>query len=316
MPKPTTDGYRKSIDILFRMLSIIQRIQNKTSYVESRDVLMEYLSDEGYATQARTLDRDLAAINEHFGINIEFNRSQKRYEIKEDADEYDLARIQKLIKLASQYQNAESLIVNQLAKNKYIQYEAKTDNPIILTMLSDFLEAITTQRIINFKYHKFNAQEASTISLEPMMVKQNQNRWYLIGYLPESSRYGTYGLERIDTYTVTTKKYKFRPELNLQEELQNNFGAFLITDEAPITIQIKVPHWRAAYLLTQPLHHSQNMYHQDDTYHYFEYHLIPNPQFVSALVALSPESLVLSPDSMKKLLVDNLQNSLSLYMKS
>jgi len=313
MPNIEADGYRKSIDILDRMTTIIQHIQNKQQHITSRQNLIEILEEKGYACKPRTIDRDIAAIKEYFGIHIKYNHKKGFYEIQDTDEEIDNAKLQKLLSLSQQYSNASQIIKASLSNNRHIQYEDTIDSESTIKQLSEFLQAINSRKTITIQYQSYLEQISKKITLEPITVKQSKNRWYIIGYLPSQNEYRSYGFERISSYSISKTSFKHHLKLEIQEILDNNYGAFLNSKDQPTKIKLKITNWRAEYFITQKLHHSQNIYAKDGEYTFFELSLVPNPQFFNDIASLHSHCIIIEPEIIKTQLLDNLKKTISLY---
>jgi len=312
MPNQETDGYRKSIIILSRMLAIINRVKNN-NYLNSKEELNQYLFDNDFVCGNRTIERDLAAIKDHFGIHISFNRKLNRYHINEDADAIDQEKIQKLLKLSQQYSNAGSIIKTTLSKNKHIQYEEQTESNEILTKLQLFLEAIPTEKIIEIHYQAFQQTTIKVEKVIPILVKQSKNRWYLIAQTKPENLLKTYGFERIKKYDIHKPSKTHTESRNIKEIIDKNYGAYLYTDKEPITIKLKIANWRAEYLNTQPLHHSQKIVSFDKEFTIYTLNLIPNPQFLADIAGLTNSCTILEPIELSEELTLLLKKTISLY---
>jgi predicted DNA-binding transcriptional regulator YafY len=313
MPNIEAEGYRKSIDILDRMTTIIHNIQNKQQRISSRQNLIEILEEKGYYCKPRTIDRDLAAIKEYFGIHIKYNHKKGHYEIQESDEEIDNVKLQKLLSLSQQYSNASQIIKTSLSNNRHIQYEDTIDNESTIKQLSEFLQAISGRKTITIHYQSYLEQTSKEITLEPITVKQSKNRWYIIGFLPSQNEYRSYGFERIISYSISKTSFKYHLKLEIQDILDNNYGAFLNSKDKPTHIKLKIENWRAEYFITQKLHHSQNIYAKDEKYTFVELNLVPNPQFYNDIASLLSHCVIIEPEIIKKQLLENLQKTISLY---
>jgi len=120
------------------------------------------------------------------------------------------------------------------------------------------LGAIKDRTVISFLYHRFEAGKPHRHVLHPYHLKEYRNRWYLIGYHHELKSIRTYGLDHI----VEVKEERLMDFTDTgfdpKEFFQSTIGINR-PNETPRHIVLRFTASQAKYILTQPIHESQEV---------------------------------------------------------
>lgn len=97
-------------------------------------------------------------------------------------------------------------------------------------MLGVLFDNISNQVVIKLQYHTFTDKETREICFHPYLLKQYNNRWYLIGAADDDGKILNFALDRIDVVTALPEmKYKPYNE-NLAERFEDIIGVTLYED--------------------------------------------------------------------------------------
>ncbi|WP_269227498.1 helix-turn-helix transcriptional regulator [Flavobacterium eburneipallidum] len=286
---------------------IINKLRsNPCSFKDLQDYLEKHSIDdeENYVISKRTFERDVNEIREIYKIDIEYNRSQNVYEIKQDADEVKTDR------LIESFQIFNALSISDSVSNHIIIEKRKhfgTDN------MHGLLHAIKNQLEIRFTHEKFwKDNEKQTRLVFPLALKEARNRWYLVVQDPKDKVYKTFGLERISDLEITRKKFDYPKDFNPDVKFKYSFG--IITDGTkPEKIKLWLSHNQANYIKSLPLHHSQKVVSENETECIIELFMSPTYDFVMELLSMGSEIKVLEPKSLQEEIKSKLLNTLNLY---
>jgi hypothetical protein len=85
----------------------------------------------------------------------------------------------------------------------YIQFDTKPQYAGS-KYLSELMEAILGETVIRFRYKPFHAEEPMEVTLHPYLLKEYNNRWFVMGLTEESRlenvhKIWSFGLERIQS---------------------------------------------------------------------------------------------------------------------
>lgn len=185
----------------------------------------------------------------------------------------------------------------------FIQFDTRPNYEGAKYMV-DLLEAVKSKSVISFDYQPFKYDTPKNMVVHPYLLKEFNNRWFLIG-LPEELRkqkryeFQQFALERI--------KSKIKVERNIEHFQHHDFdpaklyhhiyGMSTPPGGAVQRIVLRFSSMRAKYVATNPLHHTQKgVKGADDT---FEFELIPNPELEALILSYGADVEVLEPKDLK-----------------
>jgi len=317
--KGSDSPFRRSIDMFFRISAIKRRLKEKPIVTHIRQ-LKSFLEDEGFANiSERNIQRDLSSLREHFGVNVGYNQALKRYVIEDlPDDDPDLTQFESLIDMAEQYRTKLNKVQGALDGYEIIRFEHQDSLLKIKPRLTIIAQAIKQKEVISFFYRPFGQTEEREWNLEPYLVLENKNRWYVIGLDLASKSVRTFGLERILAIENTYKKFDSNRNFNYNEIKSKNYGIYNI-DAEPTAIVLRFSKLQGHYLVTNPIHSSQvelpNFEGEgsSNSYTYLQVNLIPNPDFYMQLMSYHAECKVLSPVEIQKTVVEMTKKMLEQY---
>lgn len=255
----------------------------------------------------RTFNNHREAVEEVFGIRIECNRSTNRYFIggSEDvSDEY-----------AENAWLINTFTVNNmlsLGKERLSGRIAVEDIPSGHRHLTTVLEAMTENLEIVISYCKYTSSEASEYTLRPYAVKEFAKRWYIIGHCVERDGLRVYGLDRILSMEVTSRKFRMPRRFDVDELFATSFGIYI--PEGPgQTIRFRTSPTEARYLRDLPVHSSQNETAADEEHVTFEIFVCPNKALIMEFCKYGSRLEVLSPAPVREAVATELRKAADIY---
>ena len=311
--------FRRSIDMFLRISAIKRRLKQLPVIVHISE-LKAFLEDEGFLNiSERNIQRDLRSLREHFGVNAGYNPALRRYTIEDlPDDDPDLTQFEGLIDMAQQYRTQLKKVQGALDSFDIIRFEHQDSLLNVKDKLTTIAQAIKQQEIINFFYKPFGNSDEREWKLEPYLVLENKNRWYVMGYDLVSKNLRTFGLERITILTNTGKKYSTNRGFNYNEIKTKNYGIYNIEAE-PTTIVLKFTKLQGQYLLTNPIHSSQielvnyEGENSSTSNTYLQVNLIPNPDFYMQIMSYHSDCKVLLPAEIQKSVVEMAKKMIERY---
>lgn len=283
---------------------IINRIRKSPcSFKEILDSLRHYsqFSDEDYEISKRTFERDLIEISEIYDIEIQYNRSLRKYEIAGELDGFKTERI------IEAFEIYDFLSLSGTFSEFVLPEKRK---PMATEFLKELLYAVKHNFIVEFEHTKFadDRQEFSQRKVHPLALKEAIYRWYLVAYDPVENEVKTFGLERIQRVVVTNQKFKMENIPDLKAKFENAFG--IITDGTkPEKIILEVSAEQMPYLKTLPLHHSQTILSENQ----IQLFLSPTYDFLMEILSMGKEVKINEPKSLQKEIIKMLELNLKNY---
>ena len=285
-----------------------------------------------------TIEKDLYAMRNEHDAPIKFSRANQGYFYEDpeySIDEIPLndkdidaikmaANVLYQFKNSSLFENFDFAIskildrvnisdnVNDADIESFVQFE-KVNKITGSEFLEGLLDAIKKKRKVQFSYQGFNAAESKVRRVHPYLLKEYRHRWYLIGKSEVKNRIQTFGLDRLKELTVLEDMFSmeksFDPDLFFKYSLgiTANVGS-------PEKILIETEELLSKYLISQPLHNSQEYLGMSaNKKHLFSYFLLPTYELKTQLLGFGDEVKILSPDSLIETIKETCQNVLKNY---
>ncbi len=181
--------------------------------------------------------------------------------------------------------------------------------------LTDIVEAMKENRVLQVSYQGFEKDKVTTFSVEPFCLKMFERRWYLYAHSIGDDMMRIYGLDRMKGVEQTTRRFVLPDDFDAKRRFSPFYGVFLDSDGKTERVVLRAynPHYH--YMRTLPLHASQKELSSCDDYADFELHLHPTCDFVMEL--LSKEGLieVLEPAALREEMLIHAKELMKRYKK-
>jgi predicted DNA-binding transcriptional regulator YafY len=174
------------------------------------------------------------------------------------------------------------------------------------------VEALKYEFVLKIAYQSFYADRTNTHIIHPYMLKEYHNRWYLVGYNDKFGGIRTYALDRIKSLERESS-VEFRDvEFDAANYFRHTVGITTSGNE-PAEIVVSLTDEQAQYVLSQPIHESQEVVSEMDGSVEIKFNLIPTFEFKSQLLGWGDQVEVLSPDWFREEIRDDLRRTLGRY---
>ena len=240
--------------IISRMLTIVDRLKAPGCHVPTND-FVEYvnrsMSVRGYdEVSRRTIERDIAAIRELFGIDI--SNDKNGYYIRE-WDTFKQERYEQLL------MNFD--LLNALAQDTHLDSYvlAEHHRPLHSEWLPYLISAIRYSHPVKFHY-TLPRQNGKVVekNVHPYYLKESNQRWYLLAYDDEILK--TFGVDRINNLEVKDNETFKRRELgDMQAYFKDCYGIWNDPCTPVEDVELKYDELDGSFLKSCPLHHSQQV---------------------------------------------------------
>lgn len=271
----------------------------------------------------RTIRLDLNAMrSDKLGYNAPIIVTDKKYYSYEDPDysianipltTQDLSILQEVSHLLKQFKGFShfsevSEMVNKLEDKIYS--EQHQQNPVIdfeknellagIEWLDILYRAIIQQMPLTISYQSFKARQPSEIIFCAYLLKEYRNRWFVLGMKKEGKEILTLALDRMQSVEPAIQ-HKFIAPKNFDATTYFNdiIGVTKNIGDTAKLVRFKASRQQAPYIITKPLHPSQQLEEKVPDGAIFSITVIPNFElerellgFGNGLQVLSPESLV------------------------
>lgn len=262
------------------------------------------INDDGETTiPRRTFIRMKESISKLFDIQIVYDRKEDRYYIETDI---------------SGYNKNTQFLLSAFAVNQMVSENRDLADRILLentpTGSNIFLPEITTamreNRRLSITYQSHEMLTAREFEIEPYALRYFGRRWYVLAHTDFHDSLYLYALDRMKDVKISDKLFKLPEDFSADDYFSRYFGV-IVTDAKAENIQLKTTDTRAKYLRSLPLHHSQ----KEIAANLFELHLVPTDDFINAVRAMETEVEVVSPDWLRKRLLQDAKDLVKKYSK-
>ena len=142
------------------------------------------------------------------------------------------------------------------------------------------------------------------------VLKEYQNRWYLVGIISGTSNFRTFGIDRINELEVLQDNFIPKTSTNPFELFENTIG--LTYSEADIEeIILSFTSLQGKYIKSLPLHKSQNILKDNDQELVVRLLIVPNFEFIQKILMLGDAVTVIKP----KWLQNDIKKTISKTLK-
>ena len=191
-------------------------------------------------------------------------------------------------------------------------------------LLGKLFTAISNKVVINLSYHTFSDPEnVRQVVLHPYLLKQYNNRWYLLG-AAEDGYILNFALDRIDDIEQMLNIKYMESDDGIEERFDDIVGVTLPQDAQVEKILLWVSESQYPYIETKPLHGSQRIIRgtrADQLYkdygfadgHFIEISRIINTELKQLIASFIDQVVVLTPTSLCNDMAERLDGLLKRY---
>ena len=261
-------------------------------------------NDDGKGTiPRRTFIRMKDNILSLFDIQIVYDRKEKKYHIEND--------------ISGCNKNTQFLL-SAFAVNQMVSENRDLADRILLEdtpagsniFLPEITTAMRENRRLSITYQNYEMQTAREFEIEPYALRYFGRRWYVLAHTDFHNSLRLYALDRMKDVKISDNLFKLPEDFSADDYFSRYFGV-IVTDAKAENIQLKTTDTRAKYLRSLPLHHSQ----KEIASNLFELHLVPTDDFINAVRAMGAEVEVVSPDWVRKRLLQDAKDLVKKYSK-
>lgn len=290
-----------------RYTLIIEKL--KSNQYPSLNEIIDYLNNIGLKTSKRTTERDLDAIRNDFGIEISYNRLNDGYFIDYD-NSINIESFFRFLEIV----NTAELLSESLSESKealsYISFDTGGGLKGI-EYLKPLLQAIKEYRKIAFKHFNFHTELNKSYSMKPYLLKEYQNRWYIVGVVEGINELRTFGIDRLEDLKLKTDTFIPDKKINPLAKFEQIVG-LVYSDAEQQRIVLSFTPNQGHYIKTLPIHKSQQILVDDATEFRIELKLIPNFELTQKILMNADAVKVVEPkwlaDEIKNILLSSLEN--------
>jgi predicted DNA-binding transcriptional regulator YafY len=245
------------------------------------DALHEYEGREVNVSR-RTVQLDIQMMrSDKLGYNapiVVYDRKYYKYEDEEYSitdiplTENDMNVLSETVEMLKQFkdfslfselggiiQRLEDKVYTEKTHRSAIIHLDKNENLKGLQHLDLLYQAILKKIVLRLTYRSFKAKAASEIIFHPFILKEYNNRWFLIGVVGNKPKILTLALDRIINVDYDLDIPYRNEKFNGDDYYKNTIGVTVLDQKHIQRIILKIDSSNAPYVTTKPFHNTQEI---------------------------------------------------------
>ena len=295
-------------EVLMRFNAIIKRLKKKPSTlkeIEADLAMQSELHDYHLKISKRTFQRDVKDIFSLYQINIAYDPSKKTYSIILQEDENLSDRILDAF-------DTLNALNSSVGYSNYIDLEKRKSKGS--NNFHGLLHAIKNTQQIEISYQSYWDEIPSPKKVEPYLLKEFNNRWYLIANDVAKNELRTYGLDRIEALSFSKKKFVYPKSFLSKAHFKDSFGIIKSDGDKPVqTVVLSFDAHQGKYIKSLPLHSSQEVMTDNENELVVKLNIYVTFDFEMELLSYGPQVKVLEPTFLRESIKKKLKSALALY---
>lgn len=201
--------------------------------------------------------------------------------------------------------------------------ERKVHRPIIhidkneklkgLEFLEPIYQYIVSRSCLTITYQSFKHETTKDYHLSPYLLKEYNNRWFLIGKQHNRSSFTTLALDRIVSIAVDENNVYKSSTISADEYFKHSIGVSIKSHALPETIDLFVYRPLSPYISTKPIHHSQELIAQNEEGIHIRLTLILNFELKRLILGMGSAVKIIGPTHLKEAILEEYQKSQAHY---
>jgi predicted DNA-binding transcriptional regulator YafY len=310
--------------------NIIEECSNVLYELEGKDVQIS----------KRTIQLDIQLMrSDKLGYNAPIQVYEKKYYCYSDLDfsitdipltKVDMDVLTESVEMLKQFkkfslfnelngviQKLEDKVFNESANRKPIIHIDKNENLKGLELIDTLYQAILKRVVLKITYQSFSAKSPNTFNFHGYILKEFNNRWFLVGRRDGLPKVRTLALDRMIKVDIDLSVEYEQENFEADTFYSNTYGVTVLSDDQLIEIEMKIDRYNAPYVLTKPFHSSQHILNEfEDGSVSIGLKVHHNFEIERLLIGFSESIEILKPASLRKRLRDKFEMAYLLYEKN
>lgn len=156
-------------------------------------------------------------------------------------------------------QKLEDKIYTEKTNQSSIIHLDKNENLKGLEHLDVLYQAILKKICLTITYKSFKARNAAEMLVHPYILKEFNNRWFLVAHAGRERNIITLALDRMESIDYNLENDYKDIGFNGDEYYKDTIGVTVLNDNSLEEVVLKFDNLNAPYVLTKPFHHSQRV---------------------------------------------------------
>jgi predicted DNA-binding transcriptional regulator YafY len=161
-------------------------------------------------------------------------------------------------------QRLEDKIYAEKSHTRPVIYLDKNENLKGLHFLDSLYQAIIKKVVLIISYKSFKSREEQTFNFHPFILKEFNNRWFLIGKKKASDQITNLALDRIISIDFDFNLAYLEEDFDAENFYKDVVGVTVNSGLDARTIEVWIDATNAPYVITKPFHQSQKILQENE----------------------------------------------------
>ena len=169
-----------------------------------------------------------------------------------------------------------------------------------------FYNACRSKTPVSFVHYNYNKRCFKANTIHPFLIKEFENKWYIIGYSEKHRTRRTFGMDRIFAPFLLKKSFVTVDKAIKQSEASDLYGVFPILNQKKQRIKIRINDLITNYFEAYPIHESQKIEKEPDGFSIVTFQLVPTMELTRLFLSHGKTLEIVQPLWLKEY-TDNLK---------
>ena len=269
----------------------IRNMKNSTEYdapiAFCRSNLGYYYTDPNYSINSIPLtENDISSIKEALDLVKNLgggNRANERFS----------NAIQKIL-VAFKEEFPDSDTNRKIILTDYVEGAKGYEN------FNTLFKACKNKYPVSFSHYSYYNREFKAIIVHPILLKEFENRWYLVGYSETHKSIRTFGLDRIYEPLHLKRKYVDSDEKEVESYCNDIYGVYPIENQPKQRIKFLTSSKITNYFEAYPIHSSQQPEKNESGSSFFTIDVIPSMELIRLFRSYGKNLEVINPQWLRE----------------
>lgn len=286
-----------------RQIAILNFLKEET---KTSSQLLQYLKSKGHSNSTSTLSNDIKSLKDS-GFKIDDSVKGSYTLFLEGCNEL-FTHFIKYQSLAIAYKNAIEL------PKDFMQYILFEPNALEfnIDVFNEMFKAIRLKKEVKFIHTNFQKNNLKKdYRLKPYVLKEYQNRWYIIGKTNNGLR--TFALDRINNLEITETKINIQLE-PIEEQLRYVVGVSFNEENIKTEIvKLKICNSQKEYIKTTPIFVGQEIIESYEDYFILKMTVGNTIELRQQILKYASRIEVLEPKKLRQQIKEEIDKMTKLY---
>jgi predicted DNA-binding transcriptional regulator YafY len=194
----------------------------------------------------------------------------------------------------------EDKIYVEKTNNRPIIHLDKNDKLKGIHYLDVLYQAILKKIVLKIEYQSFKSRSSNVFVFHPFLLKEYNNRWFIIGKKKLNEDYLNLALDRIISIDFDLSVPYIESDLDPEEYYRNTIGVTVNEKMKPQKVTFLIEKTNAPYVKTKPFHHSQIVIDENELGTVFQVEVVLNFELERLILGFGDSIEVLNPRFLRK----------------